>query len=197
MITFHTIGDSHAGYWEGWGKVIVPGVEIHMHGVPSRLMYSWSNNRETISISPKGNNVCVCFCFGEIDARAHIHKYIPNWQANVDSLINAYISNIKNNTHNKGYMHVFIYNVIPHLVNNPPLAGVPISGTPDDVKKYTLYMNEKLKEHCVANGYHFIDTHDKYCNSDGFLDPSYSDKICHIQNPIHNETYLREFFSKA
>lgn len=193
MITLHTIGDSHANYWEGWDKIQIPGLKIQMHGIASRLMYSWSNNQENIPVKG-GPNVWVCFCFGEIDVRAHVHKYVDDWQGNIDSLVEKYIANIIRNTAS-GQYKVFIYNVIPHLDLNPRLPGVPRVGTAEDVKKYTLYINEKLRERCQENGFHFIDTYDNYCNDKGFLDEKYSDMICHIGNPIHNENWLRDFCS--
>lgn len=187
-----TIGDSHAGTWEGWDKIKIEGLEIKMRSVPSELMYSWARDKTDNSLLCK-NSHFVCFCHGEIDMRNHIFKYEPSWQNNINSLIEMYITNIKHNTRECDDITIIIHNIVPHLYTDPPLPGVPRIGQPEDVKKYTLYANKKLEEKCAENGWTFMDTYEKYCNQQGFLDPQYSDDICHISNPIYNQEWLEDF----
>lgn len=186
------IGDSHAGYWEGWQDMNLEGVTVDTsQAKPSRLMYSWSRDKVDHRVAIKNGDV-VIFCLGEIDVRAHVHKYRDNWRDNIKNLVDNYLINVEKNV--KGFsVTTVIYNVIPHL-NIGELPGVPKVGTPEDIKKYTLYMNSLLKKESEKYGYNFIDTYWQYCNEDGFLLEEMSDMICHIKNPIHNKNWIIENF---
>jgi len=86
-MTIHTFGDSHSYF--GWDNI--PNVKIHHLG--PKLCYSIG--RDGINIKDNSNvcsfgkngitikdnavvkeNDVVIFCFGEIDCRCHVHKYI-------------------------------------------------------------------------------------------------------------------------
>lgn len=181
-IILHTYGDSHASPKGAWDRVIVPNLSIKMNFTFSKLMYSWSRDKTRIDLTKVKENDWVCFCFGEIDMRNHIHNYEPDWKQNIDELTEMYFQNIKANLVGLK-VRVFIYNIIPHLnLLNPP-KGVPRKGTAEDIKKYTLYANSVLREKCENNDYTFLDSYNYYLTKDGFLSEEKSDMICHLKDP--------------
>ena len=129
----------------------------------------------------------VCFCWGEIDCRAHINKF-PPYQDTIDRLVERYLEAIKINW--RPVRNVWIYNVVPpartrfewegQMIDTPQNLSVPFVGTDEERLSYVRYMNKKLRE----SGYTFVDIYDKYCDKDGYLltDNVASDFI-HIMNP--------------
>lgn len=80
----HTYGDSHA--WFGWRDVKITRVSINRLG--PRLMYSFGSSGEIIVNSKNiTNGDSVIFCFGEIDCRCHIHKFVNPNKSNVKEII--------------------------------------------------------------------------------------------------------------
>ena len=68
--------------------------------------------------------------------------------------------------------------------------GVPATGTDEDRKKYTEYMNLKLKEYCEKYSFIFFDIYEKYSDENGFLKRELSDTNCHIKDPIYIEEFI-------
>lgn len=195
MITLWTFGDSHAGKWAGWNSIKVEGLNIKTCSFTGTLMYSWAFSRNKKarfdSVKLKKDDY-VCFCYGEIDMRAHIHKYKDEWQDNIDNLLDKYFERIFDETH-KVTSNIIISNIVPHLYSEPPLKGVPREGTPEDVKKYTLYANEGLKKRAKEYDYIFMDLYDKHIDEDGFLIREMSDEICHIKDFTYLQGWLESF----
>lgn len=203
MIQFHTYGDSHASEHGGWSNIQIDGLAIIVNWLGPKLMYSFGRDKNIIVNQNQINNGdYVCFCFGEIDCRAHINKYEPNWKETIDNLVSEYFIAISNNTSNLN-VKTCVYNAVPQLerslpenmwitkwdmdnAHNPEV--LPALGTDEDRVKYTLYMNQKLKEYCKLYNYIFFDVYDKYINDKGYLNPTYSDTNCHIKDPI----FIRE-----
>ena len=78
MIKFHTYGDSHASKHGSWDRVNLDEVNIVINWLGPKTMYSFGRDKEMIiKRNEIGDNDFVCFCFGEIDCRAHINKYEP------------------------------------------------------------------------------------------------------------------------
>jgi len=194
----HTFGDSHATHYGGWDDIKIEGVNINTNHIPGKLAFSFGKDEMVVVSSVVKDNDVVIFCFGEIDCRCHINKYEPNWKESIEDVANSYITNIKRNVSNRN-IKTCIYNVVPPLERENPLNqwteewsrkhGVPATGTDEDRKKYTEYMNLKLKEGCDVNGFVFLDVYDKYCDENRYLKPELSDTNCHIKDPI----YITEF----
>ena len=204
MIKFHTYGDSHAGTFGSWDRVKVPGIDIVINWLGPKLMYSFGRDKEIIVKQEDiKENDFICFCFGEIDCRAHINKYEPSWKENIDNLVEEYFKAITLNVKDLN-VKVCVYNAVPQLERSDkrnkwirdweeqdPINRA-VKGTDKDRAKYTVYMNQRLKELCKAHGYIFFDVYEKYVDEKGYLNPSYSDGNCHIHNPIFMIEKLKE-----
>ena len=199
MVQFHTYGDSHASHHGGWSNIQINGVTIVINWLGPKLMYSFGRDKNMLLNTNNINNGdYICFCFGERDCRAHINKYEPNWKESIDNMVSEYFNAISINVSNLN-VKTCVYNVVPQLergipenmwisewdaanAHNPNV--LPALGTNEDRVKYSLYMNQKLKEYCDLYGYVFFDVYDKYTNDRGYLNPTYSDTNCHIKDPI-------------
>lgn len=199
MMRFHTYGDSHASSEHGgWGTISIKGLSFNTNWLGPKLMYSFSKDKKKVVRDVDQNDI-ICFCFGEIDCRCHINKFEPNWEETIDVLVKNYFETIKLNVGLHNPSLVYVYNVVPPIEREKPknlgLEGksiLPSLGTDEDRKKYTIYMNSKLKEFCKINGYIFLDVYNKYIDKNGFLIDELSDNNCHIKNPI----YIIEFLEK-
>jgi len=201
-MTLHTYGDSHAAHYGGWNKIKIDGLDIKLNHIPGKLMYSFGRDMMNVV-----NGVClddmVCFCFGEIDCRCHIHKYELNWKTTIDDIIIKYFQNIKINVDKFNNIKVLVFNVVPPLERELPENlwiekgnGLPSLGSDEDRKKYTLYMNTKINEFCEKYGYVFFNIYDKYVNKRGYLSVELSDGNCHINNPIYMQEFLLNLINK-
>jgi hypothetical protein len=195
MRTVHTYGDSHATHHGGWTKINIKDVNIKTNHLPGKLAYSFGRDKLQVVRGVKHNDIVV-FCFGEIDCRCHINKYEPDWQSSIDSLVKAYLENVKTNLNGMDSVTTCIYNVVPPLEREDPVnfaaergSGVPAAGTDKDRQMYTVYMNKKLEETCNEYGYTFFNVYDKYCDEKGFINVGLSDNNCHIRDP----RYMTEF----
>lgn len=195
----HTYGDSHAVHYGGWDKINIDNLIIKTNHLAGKLMYSFGRDRMNV-LSGLHLGDMVCFCFGEIDCRCHINKYEPNWKESIDNVVENYFINIKQNVDRFIDLKVLVFNVVPPLERELPENlwieagnGLPSLGTDEDRKKYTLYMNLKLKEYCDKYKYTFFDVYDKYVNEKGFLKVELSDNNCHIKNPIFMREFLIEY----
>lgn len=201
MITLHTYGDSHATHYGGWGDVKIDGFKISTNHLPGKLAYSFGRDKIQVVKNVKENDI-VLFCFGEIDCRCHINKYEPNWKESIDNLIESYFVNINLNVSKYKNLKVSVFNVVPPLEREKDINrwtevwaskhGVPATGTDKDRKKYTEYMNSKIKEKCDEYGYIYFNVYNEYCDEDGFLKRELSDTNCHIRDP----KYIIEFILK-
>lgn len=196
MITLHTYGDSHASKHGGWDKIKIPNLNIKINWLGPKLMYSFSRDKKRIVNGVKKNDI-ICFCFGEIDCRCHINKFKSNWMETIDDLVKSYFETIKINVGAHEPNKVYVYNVVPPIEREHPKnlwmigkSALPALGNDEDRKKYTNYMNNKLKEFSKINNFIFLDVYDKYVDENGFLITELSDNNCHIKNPIHIENFL-------
>lgn len=196
MIQFHTYGDSHASKFGSWDRVKLKDVTVVINWLGPKTMYSFGRDKEIIiKRNEIKDNDFICFFFGEIDCRAHINKYEPNWKETIDSLVNEYFKAIYKNINGLN-VKVCVYNAVPQLERNLERyewikdwenmdpVNRSSKGTDEDRVRYTLYMNKKLKEYCDTYDYIFFDIYEKYVDDKGYLNPTYSDNNCHIDNPI-------------
>ena len=199
MKQFHTYGDSHSSEHGSWTMINLENIKIVTNWLGPKLMYSFGRDKDIIIKKEQINDGdYICFCFGEIDCRAHVYRYETSWRQTIDNLVVEYFLAISKNVSGLN-VKTCVYNAVPQVdrrktenqwmtewdINNSHDKNyLPAIGTDEDRRKYTLYMNEKLKEFCGIYGYIFFDIYDKYVDDEGFLNPVYSDGNCHIKDPI-------------
>lgn len=166
--SIHTVGDSHC--WHAWLKI--PEVKVNLIG--PMLMHSLGRDKPIV-VGNIPQDVIVCFCWGEIDCRCHVHKYQP-WKETIDTLVKNYLDVIRMNV--KDRKDVWIFNVVPppRRKDVPENPGFPFVGEDHERLAYVRYMNDRLRE----SEFTFVDVYDKYCDSEGFLRMDLSDGHVHI-----------------
>lgn len=174
-ILIHTIGDSHC--WHAWLKI--PFVQTHTAG--PMLMHTFGQAKSVI-VSELPKDAIICFCWGEIDCRCHVHKY-PPYEKTIDELVENYLAAIAENA--KTHKNIWVFNVVPPprrdgAQENP---SFPFLGTDEERLKYVRYMNQCLRIGCQEKGYLFVDIYNQYADKDGFLRPEMSDGHVHIAEP--------------
>jgi hypothetical protein len=183
MKTIYTIGDSHA--WHCWLKI--PNVIVGHYGPMLMHSIGQAENRINHAKDIPGDAI-LCFCWGEIDCRCHVHKYQP-YQKTIDVLVENYLNTIRcsKKTHND----IWVFNVVPpprrkDIINENP--GFPFLGSDEERLAYVKYMNKKLSE----SEFIFVNVYDKYADQDGFLKMELSDMHVHIAE----EKYLVEWINQ-
>lgn len=185
----HTIGDSHC--YAGWNKI--RGVNCHHLGPV--LAYSFGRDklaRFNIKDMKINENDIVIFCFGEIDCRIHVDKYITaarDYKEVIEEIVLLYISGIDANVAQYNTLNVCVYNVVPppeHPIIDTNGGIYSSRGTPEERKQYVQYFNTILARECAIRNYIFIDIYKYYTNKKGFLNTELSDGWVHINesNPL-------------
>ena len=206
-MSIHTFGESHSVF--GWNKCN----NVKTHSIGPTLAYSFGRDglsRCNITNYGLKNYDSVVFCFGEIDCRCHIHKYITadnTYENIIDNIINNYTNAIKINIKNCNVKlkNIGVYNVVPPVKKAfvetwkgaQLLAAVkewPFLGLDEERKNYVLYFNSCLKQKCLENNWTYIDIYNKYVDENGYLNISLSDGLVHIDNPIFLQDFLNEHF---
>jgi hypothetical protein len=192
-MAIHTIGDSHS--YSGWPQ----GTNINHLGPV--LCYSFGRENlkkcDISNINLKDDDY-VIFCFGEIDCRCHVHKYVDehnSYESVIDSIVENYIDAININLSTiQAKIKVCVYNVVPPIqkYNTEENPEYPFLGTDEERKSYVLYFNKRLKSKCEEIGFIFFDIYDFYTDESGFLRKDMSDGSVHIVNGIH----LTDFITK-
>lgn len=198
MKTIHTFGDSHSMF--GWKDVKTMNVKVNHLG--PRLMYTFGKEQDrlvNLSNYPLSNGDKIIYCFGEIDCRCHVNKFINNetsYEEIIDKLVDSYIDAIKNNT--KFYtgkdITTCVFSIVPPVknvkTNNNP--EYPFLGSDEERKAYHTYMNQKIEEYCIRSSIVYFDVTSEYEDSDKFLIPDLSDMICHIRDPKGIEKIIKK-----
>ena len=214
-MVIHTVGDSHS--YNGWDAL--PNIITHhlgprlcfsigRDGIDLRKFYDDNdivNLNNGIVDSRKLNDILglgkvnegdtVVFCFGEIDCRCHIHKYVSedrNYKDIINNIVDKYFIQIKKAVDTFTSLQTAVYNVVPpvkkeYIVEN---EEYPQLGTDEERKQYVVYFNEKLKHNCIEYGYIFVDVYDKYTDEDGFLNKLLSDGTVHIRDASHIKSFI-------
>jgi len=201
----HTFGDSHSYY--PWNSIKTKELIIKIHHIGPKTCAAFG--LEKLNVLNIKNNFdvnegdVVCFCFGEIDCRAHlcqtknfkIHKIL------IDEIVSHYFEAIKVNVEQYKNLIVLVYNVVPVykvdsriILSEPTKANpYPFVGSNEERKEVTLYMNSKFKEYCEKYNYMFFDVYDKYCDEEGFLNLKFktNDNTVHIGNGIYITEFLK------
>lgn len=208
IMSIHTFGDSHSHL--GFESININNVSIMTHWIGPVLCYTFGNKKlDVLDISKYGVNDgdTVIFCFGEIDCRAHVYRFVnetTTYQEVIDKLIVNYFEAISENINKYTNLNTLVYNVVPpanvhsrhtmeecmeHIFTKNK-TEIPWKGTNEERKQYHLYFNQKLKEFCLSYNYTFLDVYEKYCDNDGFINDDLSDKNVHIKNPTFIEQFL-------
>lgn len=165
-------------------------------------MYSVGASGEIVVNSRKlSNGDVVIFCFGEIDCRCHIHKFVnaekDNINAVIEHVVMLYIQTVNKNINTYSNVNVatFIYSVPPPIrkAEGQENNEFPFLGTDEDRKSYHQHMNEILRKKCSENNIGFFDVYKEYSDSEGYMIKALSDGICHISNPIYIEQKLKDY----
>ena len=206
-MTIHTFGDSHSinGWWgdetfDNFNK------DMKIHWIGAILCYSFGNNNkklenELLKLKKElKDEDSIVFCFGEIDCRCHIVKYVinNNYGDIIDNIVRNYINRIKQYIKdcNIKFKNICIYNVVPPIrkeESSKPDIAYPYLGTNVQRRDYALYFNKILRKECENNNYIFFDIYDKYSDSEGYLDWKSSDGHVHLKRDL---PYLQEFINK-
>lgn len=194
-MTIHTIGDSHASKKHSGWKVCD---NIIDHHIGPKLCYSIGRDGLDI-LNFKNYNIkendTVILCFGEIDCRCHIHKYITettSYKKIIDNIVSSYFKTIILNKNLYKNINICVYNVVPPIRKEglKELKEFPYLGTNEERKMYTLYFNKMLKQYCDLHNFIFFDVYDKYCDTEGFLNSKYKDNSVHIKDGIFIKEYM-------
>ena len=202
----YTFGDSHSRF--GFKDIS----NIQINEICGTLCYTFGNKKlEILNIKNYGvkENDTAIFCFGEIDCRAHIYRYVnetTSYEQIIDSITHNYFEAVNRNVEQYKNIKTVIYNIVPPsnvslIHNNEQIqtqvlvkykTPIPWKGSNEERMKYHLYFNKKLKELCEKNNYIFMDVYNKYCDSNGFLKRELSDYNVHIKNSIYIKEFLIE-----
>lgn len=132
-------------------------------------------------------NDYVIFLFGYNDIQRNIYQHSRDkWSDEIDSLIKNYIDTIiilKNK-----------YKIIPIVPCIYPLPredaqGINIKGSFNERHNYTLYANEKLKQHCEINNLKFLDIYCTITDEFGYIKKEYTSDNIHLD---YNNVSLRD-----
>lgn len=185
----HTFGDSHCGHMDGvnWRTIDIPWIKIETHWIGPKTCSSFGLYKlDLLDIKKFGvaNGDTVCFSFGEVDCRAHIHKYKDNYEHLVDKIVSNYFQAIAVNVVDFFGLRTMVMCVPPvarkdNETNNPDF---PTLGNDEERKIYTEYMNECIKSKCKEYSYIYFDIYADYCDMEGFLNPELSDGNVHIKD---------------
>jgi hypothetical protein len=189
-MTIHTFGDSHCRF--GFDKSTYG---VKTNGISAVTMQNFGRFKlDVLDVSQFNvqEGDYVCFSFGEIDCRCHIHKFKEQYKELIEKIVENYMDAIKENANKFSDLKVMVYNVPPTLRASPFNWNTeyPMLGSNEERITYIKYMNEKLKENCKKNNFIFFDVYDSYVGEDGFMKYELSDGRIHIDNPI----YIDEFF---
>uniref|UniRef100_A0A6C0L920 Uncharacterized protein n=1 Tax=viral metagenome TaxID=1070528 RepID=A0A6C0L920_9ZZZZ len=191
-MVIHTFGDSHS--FNGWGEI----TNLETHHLGPKLCFSIGRDGIIIKDGYNVNNGdTVIFSFGEIDCRCHIHKHITetkNYKEIIDSIVNNYFIQIQDAVNTFDNLRTVIYNVVPPIQkhNTNENKSYPYLGTDEERKSYVLYFNSKLKQTCIEYKFLFFDVYNKYIDSNGFLNKSFSDGNVHILNGVYIKQFVED-----
>ena len=135
-------------------------------------------------------NDWICFCFGEIDTRAHVHRHVTDttsYEHVINTLVENYAKAIQVVASEFVSLHVCVFMIPPPyyfgLCTDTVNSGDEFSARGSDSERslYTVYFNEALRIMCQMHGFNFICAYEDYCCKDGFLNPAVSDGYQHIK----------------
>jgi hypothetical protein len=181
MNNIHTIGDSHSKF--GWDGISI------VHHLGPILAYSFGKNPCRLDIKSLRirDGDTIIFCFGEIDCRCHVNKFITDkksFEMIIDNIVENYVDAIITCTRDLMNCKICVYNIVPPVKKTETKENplYPFIGSDAERKTYVEYFNMRLREVCRCKNIYFIDVYEKYCDDDGFLNKCYSDGHVHIKD---------------
>ena len=180
---------------------------------PLITMYRVGRDKEILEFDASEHNEqsILCFVYGEIDCRCHIHKQILRGR-NEDDIIRELVTNYMGALQQtiQDHMRIIVVGVIPpttrseyegvhgslveserqyiHGVDKQNL--VPFLGTEAERVRYTTKVNALLEELCATHGYIYFNPYAYYTRADGTFTYELSDRWVHLGN---NEVFLDAF----
>jgi len=188
-------GDSHSHF--SFKNLQIPYKDCHEKSI---TMFRIGRDNIIINFnnSEHDMNSILCFAYGEVDCRCHIHRQINlgrNEDLIIDELVQHYFNTLKNNIHN--HKKIIVVGIIPptkqadyESIHGPILHEFPFVGTDDERVRYTSKANTIIKELCYSNGYIYFNPYEYYTRDDGTLKFELSDNIVHIGD---NSVVLEKF----
>jgi len=188
-MNLHVYGESHGSRWM---DIHIDSLHINIHdiGPATASSFGFESTRVVNMEKDKVNpGEIVSFVMGEIDCRAHIHKYKNTYKDLIDEIVKHYFIGIKN-VITVNDLIVLIPSITPvpkYNPNIPEIYGIEKlpEGKDYERKVYVEYMNQKIKEECEKYNYIFLDAYQEYCNEEGFLEPTLSDGGVHIGDTVY------------
>jgi FkbM family methyltransferase len=174
------IGDSHISIFSNMDvlvdeKKILYTNDFNIYRAGPYLVYNLLDKNNIPEIIQKfGSITPLIICFGEIDCRAQIHRFVENsnYKEVIDTVIERYFNFLETIplTPNK----IILFSITPELKETPhwyyyglyPDAFDCPKGSYDDRKKYKEYFNLKVKENAEKKGYKFISIYEHITRND-------------------------------
>lgn len=186
MITLHTVGDSHASAAHGPWTFTLPNAQLAPHHLGPRLMYTFGRTPDIVDLRSLGvmDGDWVVFCFGEIDCRCHVLKYVTETTSVVQivtELVDRYVSAIVSACTGLRVRRLVMF-VTPTMAGIEVPHEFPYLGTDQQRVEVTRTMNTALCKACAANSLEFIDLTEHYSGPDGLLRRELSDGNCHMKD---------------
>jgi len=175
---FHTVGDSHSTF--GWPECVI------QHWQGALLAYNIDRVELRNLDPPIREGDAVCFCFGEIDCRCHVHKHVTEektYQEVINGIISRYFHHLESQMKLlPPGVKIFVYNVPPPVrrCDTEENPAFPYLGTDEERQSYVLYFNQQLKKLCKRTLIRYFDVYDQYVDEEGFLSKEFSDGNVHI-----------------
>ena len=191
-------GDSHAYY--NFRNIDLPHIFKHQPGTTLHRVGRDNNILHFDSSEHTGQDSLV-FSFGEIDCRCHIQRQIDLGRSGgevIDTLVKKYFNALLTNI--QKFKHVVVVAVVPpteqldyERKHGPILAEHPFVGSDANRARFTVKINNLIKEYCVLNNYIYFDPYDYYTRENGCLKHELSDNTVHIGDNTH---ILNEFINQ-
>lgn len=178
-------GDSHAN--SNFKNLTLPYVDLSS---PSITMFRIGRDNSVVNFNANehDNTSILCFVYGEVDCRCHIHRQINLGRLEdsvIEELVTNYINAIK--TVVKSYKKIIISGVIPptnqndfEQQNGPITHDFPFVGNEESRVRYTNKVNRLLQDHCIDSNYIYFNPYSYYTREDGTLKYELSDNCVHL-----------------
>lgn len=174
------LGDSHSYYlFIGVARARVRWLKgVTMHRVGRDGVASLGVGAEELP-----ENGYAVFCFGEIDARAHLLRKAQEQGAPpsvlIERLVGRYTAAIGDFIRGRPDVQVIVCGVVPPI-DGPVDPALPRFGSLAERIHIFAALNAALKAAAHANGFLYLDVHELFRDPSGALEPRYWDGLCHV-----------------
>jgi hypothetical protein len=185
----HAIGDSHADKTFGW----VPGVVRHHLGPVT--MHRVGREHEpllqaAVDEAEVTRDDLVIFCFGEIDARCHVHQRMST-PGLLEQLVGNYLDKVRAIRAHGARIGVLCV-VPPTTFERSFNRDLPVTGSDEERVGYVQRMNDLLADGCRDRGLFFLDIYREYADERGMLRLDLADESVHVKDTSRvHEVMLR------